>query len=64
MAGCGGPELVLQSSGRARLRRDRWAGLIESRGIKRLVSDRVGTATVVVGEDGTLSWTTYRDAAR
>lgn len=56
-----GPELVLQSSGRARLRRDRWAALVDSRGITRLVSDRLGAATVLVHGDGTLSWKTFHD---
>lgn len=58
------PELVLQSSGPARLRRDRWADVVGSRAMTRLISDRVGTATVYVGRDGTLSWTTFHDVDR
>ncbi|MEM9915776.1 MAG: ComEC/Rec2 family competence protein [Planctomycetota bacterium] len=54
-----GPQLVLQSSGPARLRRDRWAEVVQSRGIPRLVSDRVGAATVTFGHDGALSWQTF-----
>ncbi|MEM1109041.1 MAG: ComEC/Rec2 family competence protein [Planctomycetota bacterium] len=55
------PAIVLQSSGRARLRRDRWAELIEERGLTRLVSDRFGAATVLIDRGGGLSWATFLD---
>ena len=53
------PTLVLQSSGRARLRRDRWARPIAERGIARRITDRDGLTEVAVGRDGSLAWRSY-----
>jgi len=56
------PELVLQSSGPARLRRDRWAAVVEAQNVTRLVSDRVGFARVMIDANGGLSWSTFHAA--
>ncbi|MEO1237614.1 MAG: MBL fold metallo-hydrolase, partial [Planctomycetota bacterium] len=58
------PTLVLQSSGPARLRRDRWAGVLADHpGVTRLVSDRVGFTRVRIDRDGTIGWATFLDPA-
>lgn len=54
------PTLVLQSSGPARLRRDRWAAPLGERDIPRLVTDRDGMAEVWVSPDGAISWSVFR----
>ncbi len=56
------PHVVLQSSGPARLRRDRWAEVVDAHRATRLVSDRVGWVRVSVDAAGALSWTTFHDA--
>ncbi|MEM8737507.1 MAG: ComEC/Rec2 family competence protein [Planctomycetota bacterium] len=53
------PGLVLQSTGRARLRRDRWPALLETRGTIRLVSEEVGMVRVEVSGDGRMTWATF-----
>ena len=55
-----GPEIVLQSSGPARLRRDRWEQPLGERGLTRLVSDRDGMSRVGVGPDGSVWMHTFR----
>jgi competence protein ComEC len=57
------PAVVLQSSGPARLRRDRWRQPLAQRGVPRRVSDRDGFTEVRVGPDGTLAWSSFLDRA-
>lgn len=53
------PRLVLQSSGPARLRRDRWAGVLEQRQLPRRVTDTAGMVRVTVDRDGELTWSAF-----
>lgn len=56
------PAAVLQSSGPARLRRDQWETLIESRGLQRMVSTRDGMSQVHVMPNGDLISETFRSS--
>ncbi|MEM6458910.1 MAG: ComEC/Rec2 family competence protein [Planctomycetota bacterium] len=55
------PAVVLQSSGPARLRNDRWAEPLRQRDIPRLVSDRDGFARVRIAADGAVMWSRFLD---
>ncbi len=54
------PKLVLQSSGPARLRLDRWSEIIEQANVPRLITHRHGLVTVTLGPNGEITWTTFR----
>lgn len=54
------PELVLQSSGPARLINDRWRSLLQSRRIPRCITARDGMATVAIDPAGGITWSTHR----
>ena len=55
------PRIVLQSSGRARLRADRWAKLLDDASITRLVTAQLGMVEVVIEEDGEMKWSSFRE---
>lgn len=55
------PQVVLQSSGPARLRRDRWAELIQARDLPRLITDRHGMVRLTIDADGMIAWKTFLD---
>lgn len=48
-----GPQIVLQSTGRRRLKHDRWAEHLH--GIERLATPQTGMATIAIGRDGKIS---------
>ncbi len=54
------PMLVLQSSGPARLRLDRWSDIFEQTPTSRLITHRHGLVTVTISAEGEVSWTTFR----
>lgn len=54
-----GPRVLLQSSGRARLRDDPWAKHLTR--TPRLITARDGMATVRIDRDGRISWATFRE---
>ncbi|MCC6580959.1 MAG: ComEC/Rec2 family competence protein [Phycisphaeraceae bacterium] len=56
------PSIVLQSSGKARLRRDRWASLIRQHDIHRLITATQGLSQAQVAANGDLSWSVFRDS--
>ncbi len=57
------PKLVLQSSGEARLYRDRWFTLLSEANIKRLITARDGMASVWLADDGAVRCRTFRAPA-
>ena len=54
------PAILLQSTGRRRLKLDKWAALLTERPRVRLVSARVGMSRVEVLPDGSLRYETFR----
>lgn len=54
------PSIVLQSSGRARLRKDKWSGLLDGR--SRHVTAWHGMTRVTIGPDGGLKTTRFLDS--
>ena len=54
------PQVVLQSSGRSRLRRDKWQRVLEGRAIERYVTARHGHVTVRVDRSGRIEVETFR----
>lgn len=56
------PRVVLQSSGPARLRRDRWAAVLQDRGIPRRVTDQSGMVCVTVDRRGQITWSGFLEA--
>ncbi len=59
-----GAGVVLQSSGRGRLMRDKWAGLLDGLGVTRLVTAQAGMVCVTIGRAGSVGWTTFLDSKR
>ncbi len=55
------PRIVLQSSGRARLRRDKWPPHLV--GVERYITARHGMVALVVQRDGTIEVRSFRDAS-
>jgi beta-lactamase superfamily II metal-dependent hydrolase len=56
------PTVVLQSSGRARLRRDKWAPLLaeyDDPDLRRLITERDGMVSVWIERDGRLGYETF-----
>ncbi|MAE63962.1 MAG: hypothetical protein CMJ18_06780 [Phycisphaeraceae bacterium] len=54
------PRVVLQSCGRGRMDRDRWAPWLSSRGIRRYATARHGMVTVVIDRHGDVATKTFR----
>lgn len=54
------PALLLQSTGRRRLKLDKWAALLVSQPRPRLASARTGMVRVAVEADGSLAFSTHR----
>ncbi|MEX2214340.1 MAG: ComEC/Rec2 family competence protein [Phycisphaeraceae bacterium] len=55
------PRFVLQSSGPARLRNDKWAALLADPSITRLVTALRGMIELRVAKDGTITWSAFRE---
>lgn len=54
------PGIVLQSSGPARLRDDKWASILRDRSLERFITAKHGMVEVCIGHDGTIAVETYR----
>ena len=54
------PRIVLQSSGRARLRTDLWAQLLGDPKITRLITARLGMVELTIEEDREVQWSAFR----
>lgn len=50
------PRVVLQSSGRDRMRTQTWQPYVEARGIDRLITDRDGMVQLEIAPDGHITW--------
>lgn len=57
------PQVVLQSSGHARLRDDKWAAIVQSSAASRYVTAHVGMTQVFIDNDGRIRVETFRDEA-
>ncbi len=53
------PRYVLQSSGPARLRNDKWAALLAG-DVTRLITARHGMVEITIGPTGEINWSAYR----
>jgi len=54
------PAIVLQSSGPARLRSDKWAGLLTDAKVTRLVTAQLGMVELRIEADGAIDWSAFR----
>jgi len=57
------PRIVLQSSGPARLRDDKWAPALNDRPIERLITERLGMVELRVKRSGAIVWSSFRQRA-
>jgi competence protein ComEC len=57
------PRIVLQSSGPARLRHDRWTPHLVDAGITRLVTAEAGMVELVITTDGRIAWSSLKGGA-
>ncbi|MBB6442610.1 ComEC/Rec2 family competence protein [Phycisphaera mikurensis] len=54
------PAILLQSTGRRRLERDKWRAILEENPRVRLASAAVGMVQITLESDGSLAWSTHR----